>query len=352
MVNADLFRRSLDAMFYTGASRILAPLFRGIGAILTLHHVRPGGGLQPGFAPNRSLEITPNYLEAMITHIRARGYEMLSLEEAAARLRTGQRSQKPFIALTFDDAYRDIFVHAWPILRRQACPFTLFVSPAIAEGTCELWWIGLEAVIAGSSHLTVSFPDRTIECTTITDAQKQAAWRKLYWPFRRLEETIQRRLIRELCYEHGIDLGAICRASAMGWGELHTIAKDPLCTIGAHGVHHYALAKLSAEEAGAEVVASLDWIEKELGRRPKFFAYPYGDRRSAGTREFEIARAAGIEAAVTGRRGLIFPAHAGSLTALPRVSISGQYQRLRYLEVLLSGTAYAVWNGFRRIEAA
>jgi peptidoglycan/xylan/chitin deacetylase (PgdA/CDA1 family) len=352
MVNADLFRRSLDAMFYTGASRILAPLFRGIGAILTLHHVRPGGGLQPGFAPNRSLEITPNYLEAMITHIRARGYEMLSLEEAAARLKTGQRSQKPFIALTINDAYRDIFVHAWPILRRQACPFTLFVSPAIAEGTCELWWIGLEAVIAGSSHLTVSFPDRTIECTTITDAQKQAAWRKLYWPFRRLEETIQRRLIRELCYEHGIDLGAICRASAMGWGELHTIAKDPLCTIGAHGVHHYALAKLSAEEAGAEVVASLDWIEKELGRRPKFFAYPYGDRRSAGTREFEIARAAGIEAAVTGRRGLIFPAHAGNLTALPRVSISGQYQQLRYLEVLLSGTAYAVWNGFRRIEAA
>ena len=52
------------------------------------------------------------------------------------------------------------------------------------------------------------------------------------------------------------------------------------------------------------------------------------------------------------RRGLIFPAHASNLTALPRVSISGQYQQLRYLEVLLSGTAYAVWNGFRRIRPA
>jgi hypothetical protein len=40
MVKTDLFRRSLDAMFYTGASRALAPLFRGIGAILTLHHIR------------------------------------------------------------------------------------------------------------------------------------------------------------------------------------------------------------------------------------------------------------------------------------------------------------------------
>ena len=264
----------------------------------------------------------------------------------ASRLRRNR------LALTIDDAYRDVFVHAWPILRRQACPFTLFVSPAIAEGTCELWWIGLEAVIAGTSHLTVSFPDKTIACTTITDAQKQAAWHKLYWPFRKLDEPTQRRLIRALCYEHGIDLDAICRASAMGWGELRTIGKDPLCTIGAHGVHHYALAKLSMEEATSEVVASLDRIEKELGRRPRLFAYPYGDRRSAGVREFDIVRAAGIEAAVTGRRGLIFPAHASSLTALPRVSISGQYQQLRYLEVLLSGTAYAVWNGFRRIQAA
>jgi peptidoglycan/xylan/chitin deacetylase (PgdA/CDA1 family) len=352
MVNADLFRRSLDAMFYTGASRALAPLFRGIGAILSLHHVRPGGGLQPGFAPNRSLEITPDYLEAMITHIRARGYDIIALEEAAARLKSGERSRKPFIALTIDDAYRDVFVHAWPILRRQACPFTLFVSPTIAEGTCELWWMALEALIAGTSHLAVSFPDRTIECTTVTDAQKQAAWRKLYWPFRRLDETVQRRLIRELCSEHGIDLSAICRATAMGWGELRTIAKDPLCTIGAHGVHHYALAKLEIEDAASEVVASLDRIEKELGRRPRVFAYPYGDRRSAGPREFELVRTAGIEAAVTGRRGLIFPAHAANLTALPRVSISGQYQQLRYLEVLLSGTAYAVWNGFRRIQAA
>jgi hypothetical protein len=73
MNKADLFRRSLDAMFYTGASRVLAPWLRGIGAVLTLHRVRPGGGLQNGFAPNRGLEITPEFLDAMIRHIR--GFE-------------------------------------------------------------------------------------------------------------------------------------------------------------------------------------------------------------------------------------------------------------------------------------
>lgn len=352
MNKANLLRHGLDAMFYTGASRALAPLFRGIGAILTLHHVRPGGGLQTGFAPNRGLEITPDFLDATIRHIRAKGYDIVSLASAAAQIRSGSRPQKPFVVFTIDDAYRDIFVHAWPLLRRHECPFTLFVAPSIAEGTCELWWIGLEAIIAGSASLSMTLAGKHIHFTTVTDAQKQAAWDKLYWPLRRLDEAGQRELIRSLCAERGIDLNAICRAKAMGWGELGTISKDPLCTIGAHTVHHYALAKLSPEEALQEVALSVNRIEQKLGLRPKFFAYPYGDPLSAHQREFDIVRSAGLEAAVTTRKGLIFPAHRSHLTALPRVSINGHYQQLRYLEVLLSGTALAVWNGFRRVQVA
>jgi peptidoglycan/xylan/chitin deacetylase (PgdA/CDA1 family) len=150
-----------------------------------------------------------------------------------------------------------------------------------------------------------------------------------------------------LCVARGIDLKAICRAQAMNWDELRTIARDRLCTIGAHTVHHYALAKLSAEDALAEITGSVDRLETEIGRRPRFFAYPYGDQLSAGEREFDMARAAGMEAAVTTRKGLIFSGHRRHLTALPRVSINGGYQQLRYLDVLLSGTAFALWNGLR-----
>jgi peptidoglycan/xylan/chitin deacetylase (PgdA/CDA1 family) len=347
-----LLRGCLDLLFYSGAARVLSPLLSGIGAVLMLHHVRPGGGLEKGFAPNGGLEITPHFLDRMIRHLRGKSYEFLSLDAAVRRIRTGARSAKPFIVVTIDDAYRDIFVHAWPVFRSHNCPFTLFVAPSITDGTCELWWRALEAVIAGSSSIQVRLNGQAIALTTVTDAQKRAAWEKLYWPLRRLDENGQREIIRALCFEGGIDPKAICRAEAMNWDEVRAMAKDPLCTIGAHTVHHYALAKLSAEDALAEITGSAERIESEIGQRPRFLAYPYGDPLSAGEREFGLARVAGMEAAVTTRKGLILSAHARKLTALPRVSINGGYQQLRYLDVLLSGTAFALWKGVRHADTA
>ena len=55
---------------------------------------------------------------------------------------------------------------------------------------------------------------------------------------------------------------------------------------------------------------------------------------------------------MTTRPGMIFPESAAHLTALPRVSLNGNYQDARILPVLTSGAATAMWNGFRRVDAA
>ncbi|MGH6819940.1 MAG: polysaccharide deacetylase family protein, partial [Methylocella sp.] len=101
-----------------------------------------------------------------------------------------------------------------------------------------------------------------------------------------------------------------------------------------------------------EMTKSADRIERELGSRPAYFAYPYGDPGSAATRDFQLAAQAGFKAAVTTRKGLVFAGHRDHLTALPRVSLAGQYQKLRYIDVLLSGAAFALFNGFKRLNVA
>jgi peptidoglycan/xylan/chitin deacetylase (PgdA/CDA1 family) len=93
-------------------------------------------------------------------------------------------------------------------------------------------------------------------------------------------------------------------------------------------------------------------IEAALGVRPQHFAYPVGDATAAGPREFAIAAELGFKTAVTTRPGVLFPEHRDHLTALPRISVNGEFQQLRYISVLLSGAATAVWNGFRRVNAA
>ena len=352
MAKTAILKTSLDLLYYSGASQALRSVFGGLGAVFTLHHVRPGGGLQMGFAPNAGLEVTPEFLDGVIGFVKSRGYEPVSLEKAVRRIRDGRPERKPFAVFTLDDAYRDNLVHARPVFRKHQCPFTIFASPAIQDGTCELWWRGLEAVIAGNTRVDAEIGKTRLHIDTVSDVQKKAAWLQLYWPVRQLQQKQQRIWIREFCDRNRVDLGAICRAEAMTWDELREISRDPLCTIGAHTVNHYAVARLNEADARFEFVESRRRIAQEIGREPKFFAYPYGDAGSAASREFRLAADVGYEAAVTTRKGLIFSGHRDHLTALPRLSLAGEFQKLRYVDVLLSGSAFALWNGFRQLNVA
>src|SRR6185503_16431893 len=123
-------------------------------------------------------------------------------------------------------------------------------------------------------------------------------------------------------------------------------------TISAHTVNHLALAKLPEKTVRSEMNLSRTVIESALGARPAHLSYPYGDAGSAGPREFSIAAELGFKTAVTTRPGVLFRSHARHLTALPRISLNGEYQQRRYAKVLISGAATALWNRFRRVDAA
>ena len=73
-------------------------------------------------------------------------------------------------------------------------------------------------------------------------------------------------------------------------------------------------------------------IEAALGKRPQHLSYPVGDPTSAGPREFRIAAELGFKTAVTTRPGVLFPEHRDHLTALPRISLNGEFQQPRYVQ--------------------
>jgi peptidoglycan/xylan/chitin deacetylase (PgdA/CDA1 family) len=345
-----IIRGGLEGLFFSGASIALKPFVGGVGAILTLHHVRPP---RPDrFQPNRLLEITPRFLKRVVKLLRRSRADVVSLDELHRRL-TERDFRRRFVCLTFDDGYRDTLTHAYPILKEAGMPFAVYVATSFPDRLGELWWLVLEAVIARNERigLVIDGKNRTFDCATV--AEKRALFNELYWWLRsRPTETELRAIVRDLAACYQVDIAAFCKDLCMDWPEIAELAADPLVTIGAHTINHPMLAKLPAHTVRSEIDLSRSVIEAALGARPMHLSYPFGDPTSAGPREFAIARELGFKTAVTTRPGVLFRRQAAHMTALPRISLNGEFQQLRYVRVLLSGSATAMWNGFRRAEAA
>jgi peptidoglycan/xylan/chitin deacetylase (PgdA/CDA1 family) len=349
-LRSTVIRAGLGALYFTGAHYLLRPIFSGVGAIFMLHHVRPRR--DAGFQPNRHLEVTPEFLRAMLAHLRSRGIDIVNMSEVHQRL-IERNFSRHFACFTFDDGYRDNRDFALPLMREFDAPFTVYVASDFAEGTGRLWWIALEMAIAKASSIEVKIGDVPTRLDTTTPAAKRAAFDRLHDWLRSLggDHDIQRE-IGALCARHGIDDAAICRDLCMSWDELKQFAQDRLVGVGAHSITHCNLAREREEIAAREMADSRARIESALQRPVLHLAYPYGDKIAAGVREFALARAAGFKTAVTTRPGMMFPESGRHLTALPRVSLNGNYQDVRILPVLTSGAATAMWNGFRRVDAA
>ncbi|WP_448034986.1 polysaccharide deacetylase family protein [Bradyrhizobium liaoningense] len=346
----NVIRAGLGALYFSGAHHLLRPLLSGVGAIFMLHHVRPAR--EAAFQPNRHLEVTPEFLRATLCHLRSRDIDIVSMDELHERLVQG-RFDRRFAAFTLDDGYRDNLDYALPVLREFDAPLAVYVASDFAEGTGRLWWAALEAVIAKAEQIDVRIGNSALRLDATTPAAKQAAFDRLHDWLRALPgEHDLKREIEALCTTYDIDMEALCRSLCLSWAEVKTFAADPLVTIGAHSVSHCNLAKQAEDIAAQEMAASRARIERVLERPVLHLAYPYGDREAAGMREFALAASAGFKTAVTTRPGMLFAENAGHMTALPRVSLNGNYQDARILPVLTSGAATAMWNGFRRIAAA
>ncbi|KQT51619.1 hypothetical protein ASG47_01660 [Devosia sp. Leaf420] len=327
-------RAAFELIWLSRLPLLSRALSKSRGVIFTLHRVLPEP--PPAFSPNAILQIEPDFLDYTIERLRDLGIDIITLDEAMERL-AAQNKPRPFVVLTFDDAYRDNLQYALPILSGHEAPFTLYVPTAFADGVGEIWWQAIEDIIARQEAVAFTENGDVEYVDTSTTAKKKDAFSRLYWHMRKMPEPARRALLAEFCRNYGYDLEKQCRDLIMTWQELRLFAGDPLCTIGAHTVHHYELAKLSADDARQEISQSVDVIEAQFGLRPEHFSYPLGGSLSCGPREFDIVRDLGFKTAVTTRPGGLYSHHVQTPTALPRVSLNGYFQSRRYVDIFASG---------------
>ena len=256
MLRNTVIRAGLEALYFSGAHYLLRPIFAGVGAIFMLHHVRPRRDAE--FQPNYHLEVEPEFLRAVLAHLRSLDVDIVTMDEAHARLSQGNFARR-FACFTFDDGYRDNRDFALPVMREFDAPMTVYVTSDFAEGTGRLWWVAMEMVLAKASSIEVPIGGVVTRLDASTPAAKQAAFDRLHEWLRALpgEHDMQRE-ISALCARHDVDDSTIARDLCMSWDELKAFADDPLVTIGAHTITHCNLAKQTEATATFELVTSRD----------------------------------------------------------------------------------------------
>jgi peptidoglycan/xylan/chitin deacetylase (PgdA/CDA1 family) len=323
------------------ASAVLAALgafrgARGRGAIFTLHHVRPAPS--GAFRPNALLEVTPTFLQAAIDALRDAGYAFIPLDAVPERL-VGPAGQ-PFACFTLDDGYRDNAIHAAPVFTRNGVPFTIFLTSGFVDASRSMWWETLELLLRQEDRVEFDFGRGPEVVVTATPREKRAAFDRIAAVVNGTDELDAVARLDRIAMAHGIDPLRITTGETMRADELKALLANPLATYGAHTVTHRGLARLPPAEAEAEIARSIETVTNLTGTVPRSFAYPYGDARSVVPHVRDILRRLGVTIGVTTRPGTLRPAMAGDLTAAPRISLNGHYQKARYVRALASGIPF------------
>ncbi len=340
-------RLLLTAMRFSGSAKLATRFFGGRGVILMLHRVTDQHRTRLDL--NGHLVVSPSYLDEVLTELRRLDYDLVSMDQAIRRLKqpaTGRR----FVAMTLDDGYRDNLVEALPVFEKHSVPFTVYISPGLIYGETELWWEWLEAAVTFLNHVSIGVGAGMKRWETRTRPQKIKAFKALLKLFStQVLEEKQIEIIEQIKSSLRKAGHRPETSPLMSWREIQQLARHPLCTIGAHSQHHYALRRLDEATAYREISDSLDTLQGKLGLRSAHFAYPYGYESAVGPREAKLAKEAGIVSAVTTRHGLIQAEHIDHLHELPRLSINGRFQSLGHLRTLLSGLTVALANRGRLV---
>jgi peptidoglycan/xylan/chitin deacetylase (PgdA/CDA1 family) len=216
--------------------------------------------------PGNPYAVSTESFVAQMEHLAAR-FMLISVDSLAERVRRGTPLPAQAVAVTFDDGYRDVYTHAYPVLKRLAIPATIFLPVAFM----------------GSAGV---------------------------------EDPLQRAVAEEPGTPAAA--GRMAQSDFLTWDQVAAMSRDGI-SFGSHTMSHESLTRLSAPEVRYELERSKGELEARLGKVVRGFAYPYGTVRDFNPATQQAVEAAGYSWAVTGLSGL--NDHRSNLFALRRTKI-------------------------------
>ena len=215
-----------------------------------------------------------------------------------------QRKQPPAraVAITFDDGFANNATVAFPILRRHAIPFTVFVTTGMIDAPgAQLWTERVKRSIymhEGTSA-RVSLAGHQFVLDLGSSDKRASSARAVALFLKRQSIAVRDAAVATLEGELGrpaLDVNDAERYAFLTWDQVRAMA-DAGVEFGSHTVSHPILSTLDDEDVERELRESRARIELELKRPCRLFAYPNGSAADFTPRDKRALHNAGYSAA-------------------------------------------------------
>lgn len=199
-----------------------------------------------------AMEISVSMFEKHLDWL-GKHFEIVSLDDLTVNRRA---RSKPQAAVTFDDGYSDVFVNAFPVLKRKGIPAAFFVVTDLIGGREIPVHDRLYAVVSRAK-----IQDPFLATQTVVRN-------------RRYDDVL--RFIESLDANGEISRHAPAALYPMTW-EMLAEMRDAGMTVGSHSKTHAFLTNENPERVQQEVRDSRAALQTHLGIEADVFAYPGGD---------------------------------------------------------------------------
>jgi peptidoglycan/xylan/chitin deacetylase (PgdA/CDA1 family) len=292
-------------------SPVLRYPLRRASAIIMFHEV------QEDVAGELGTGCSTEFLSRAVHAIRASGLEIVSLDQALERIAGPGR--RGFVALTFDDGYRDSLTRALPVLEKHDAPFTVYVPTKGITRELDAWWLGLRAIFRQNDIVVIDAMRRRFECPNL-QAKMVALRETCAWA---AANACSPSALRSTFARYGVSITDLVDRYFLNADELIALSRHPLATIGSHTRSHTALSTLDACEMYSEIRDSQTFLKTLLDRDVRHLAYPFGSKSACGPREFAAAQQIGFSSAVTAINRPLF-GQPGRYS-LPRMNVTTKF---------------------------
>ncbi|TBR44888.1 polysaccharide deacetylase [Marinomonas agarivorans] len=185
--------------------------------ILQYHHV----GEKTPF----STSVTPEQLQEHMDYLEKENFHVIDLVDALEKIQKGIALPEKSVAITFDDAYLNIYQNGFPIIKEKGFPFTVFINTQPVEWKSKkfLSWDNMREMqqhkVVFANH-TVSHP----YMLRLEEGESKEAWQeRMQQEIRQVETLLEK------------ELGSSPKMIAYPYGESNVTIREIVSNLGMVG---------------------------------------------------------------------------------------------------------------------